>query len=111
MQFSEKEKAFFEVYLKALKNFHKDIHKLNLYLEFKAMELGIEDLKGVLEKFNEFLREYLFFQSKREYLKSILPVEDDIVEILKENPYFVEYTVGFTFPSKAKYKGFKYKEP
>ena len=107
LSFSEGEKEFFKVYLELLKKYHKEPQKLNIFVELKALDFGIENLQEVLEKFNEFLRRYLFFKSKRQELEEILPVSSDIVPILEEYPYFVAYEAVKTYPSKGEYKGFK----
>ncbi|HIC08447.1 MAG TPA: hypothetical protein EYO62_00105 [Aquificales bacterium] len=110
-QFSEKEKKFFEIYLQLLEKYFNNPLKLNLLLELKALELEIEDLKEVLEKIHSFLRDYLFFASQREELKQIFPVKDEILEILKRYPYFIEYRANYNFPEGAKYRGFKWHSP
>jgi WD40 repeat protein len=109
--FTEEEKNFFEIYQRALLKYHHDPEKFLIFLELKALDLGIENLQEVLEKFHSFLRKYLFFKSKRSELEKILPVKSEIIPILKKFPLFAEYRVEYTFPSEATYKGFKYRQP
>jgi len=107
LSFSEGEKEFFKLYLELLKRYHKEPQKLNIFVELKALDFGIENLSEVLEKFNEFLRRYLFFKSQRQKLEELLPVTPDVVQILKNYPYFVSYEISRIYPSKGKYEGFK----
>jgi len=110
--FSDKEKEFFEVYQNLLLKYHKNPEKLEIFLELEAVNRGIENLEEVLEKFNEFLRVYLFFKSLRPKLEAILPVKKEILEVLRKYPYFVEYEVRLSFPSRdTVYSGFKWYEP
>jgi WD40 repeat protein len=109
--FSEEEKKFFEIYQELLIKYYNQPQKLSLFLELKALELGIEDYPKLVEKFHEFLREYVFFKSKRGELESILEVKPQLINVLKKYPYFVEYRVTFTFPSSAVYRGFKWRKP
>jgi len=110
--FSEQEKRFFEIYTQLLEKYFNNPHRLNLFLELKALELSIENPKEVLEKINSFLRDYLFFEDQREELSKILRVDEKILEILKRYPYFVEYRADYGFPSEdAIYRGFKWREP
>ena len=110
--FSDKEKEFFEVYQDLLLKYHKNPEKLEIFLELEAKGKGIENLDELLERFNEFLRTYLFFKSLRSKLENILPVKKEILKVLHEYPYFVEYEVRLKFPSaNTEYSGFKWYEP
>jgi WD40 repeat protein len=109
--FTEKEREFFKVYTQLLIKYYREPQKLNFFLEIKALDLGIENLQEVIEKFNEFLRTYLFFKSRRAELEEILPVSHEVIAILKEYPYFVEYEATYNFPKEALYRGFKWREP
>ncbi|NPB04961.1 MAG: WD40 repeat domain-containing protein [Aquificae bacterium] len=111
LSFSDKEREFFKTYQELLKKYHDRPQKLRFFLELKALEAGIEDLERTLEKFDEFLRRYLFFVSKREELKKVLPVDEDLPEVLQRYPYFVPYEVVRTYPSAASYGGIKWREP
>ena len=110
-QFSEEEKKFFEIYRQLLEKYFNNPRKLQLFLELKALEIGIENLKEVLEKIHSFLRDYLFFKSQRKELEKILPVDGEFLSVLKKYPYFVEYRVDYAFPNDARYKGFKWRQP
>ena len=109
--FSAEEKKFFEIYQELLIKYYNQPQKLSLLLELKALELGLENYPQLVEKFHEFLREYLFFKSKRSELENILPIKPQLVNVLKKYPYFVEYRITFTFPSSAVYRGFKWRKP
>lgn len=109
--FTEKEKKFFEVFIQLLSKYHKEPQKLNFFLEIKALDFEIENLDETIEKFEEFLRNYLFFKSKRSELEQILSVPGEVISILKEYPYFVEYRCDYSFPTKALYRGFKWRKP
>jgi len=109
--FEEKEKQFFEIYQQLLIRYYSEPQKLKLLLEIKALDLGLENPEKTLEKIEEFLREYLFFKSQRGELEKILPVNPEVLKVLKKFPYFVEYTVSYKFPDSALYRGFKWREP
>ena len=109
--FTDKEKQFFDIYTQLLGKYFKEPQKLKFFLEIKAIDLGIENLEEVLKKFEEFLRTYLFFKSLRPKLEEILPVPQNVVSVLKEYPYFVEYECNYNFPEEAIYRGFKWREP
>jgi WD40 repeat protein len=109
--FSDKEKEFFKTYIEFLKKYYKEPQKLQIFLELKALEQGIENLNEVIEKFNEFLRVYLFFKTQRVELEKIVEIPHDIISILKEYPYFVEYEAQYNFPHAAIYRGFKWRPP
>ncbi len=111
LSFSEQEKNFFKIYLDLLKKYHTDPQKFKFFLEIKAAEGGIENLEKTVEKFEEFLRRYLFFKSKRTELEQLLPVEPDVVSVLKKYPYFVPYEIWRTYPSESSYEGVKWREP
>ena len=109
---SEKERQFFEIYLQLLKKYYDNPQRLNILLELKALELGIEDLKGTLEKIEEILRHYAFFKSQRSHLEEQFPfLHPDLLTILKKYPYFVEYEALYSFPEGAQYRSFKWREP
>lgn len=110
-QFSEEEKKFFEVYRQLLEKYSDNLQKLRLFLEIKALDLGIENPDEVLEKIHSFLRDYLFFKDRKEELKEILPVDEKFLKILERYPYFVEYRIAYVFPTEAVYGGFKWREP
>ena len=109
--FSDVERKFFEIYRQLLEKYFNNPPKLRLFLELKAVELGIDNLDEILEKIHSFLRDYLFFENRREELKEFLPVEDGFIDLLRDYPYFVEYRVGYAFPTEAIYRGFKWREP
>ena len=110
-RFSEEEKKFFEVYRQLLEKYSDNLQKLKLFLELKALDLGIENPDEVIEKIHSFLRDYIFFKDRREELKEILPIDDEFLKTLERYPYFVEYRIGYAFPTEAVYGGFKWREP
>jgi len=109
--FTSRERKFFKAYIKLLTKYHKNPQKLKIFLEIKAMDLEIENPSRVLEKFEEFLRLYLFFESLRPRLEENLHVPKEALSALKEYPYFVEYECKYNFPEEAIYRGFKWREP
>jgi len=109
--FSEEEKKFFDIYQELLIKYYNQPQKLNFFLELKALELGIDDLHKVIGKIHEFLRNYIFFKSKRGELEEILEINPQLLNVLRKYPYFAEYKVIFSFPSSAIYRGFKWRNP
>ncbi|RTZ67745.1 MAG: hypothetical protein DSZ30_05320 [Aquificaceae bacterium] len=109
--FSEEEKKFFDIYQELLIKYYNQPQKLNLFLELKALELGIDDHHKLIRKFHAFLRDYIFFKSKRGELEEILEINPQLLSVLKKYPYFTEYRVSFSFPSSAIYRGFKWRNP
>jgi len=108
---TDEEKSFFKTYQEILKEFGNTPEKISTYLELKAFESGIKNLKQTLDKFNEIFRLYLFFKSKRPELEQKYGIDPKAVEILKRYPEFVEYKVGYTFPNPSYYEGFKWRPP
>jgi WD40 repeat protein len=108
---TDEEKNFFKIYQDILKEFGNTPEKVSTYLELKAFESGIKNLKQTLDKFNEIFRLYLFFKSKRPELEKEYGIDPKAVEVLKKNPEFVEYRVGYIFPNPSAYEGFKWRPP
>jgi len=110
--FSDKEREFFNRYQDLFLKYSSDPEKFKLFLELEADRFGIENPDETVKKFEEFLRSYLFFKSRREELKKILPVKDEILKLLEQYPDFVPYEVRTIYPDReVKYASLKWREP
>jgi len=108
---TDEEKNLLKIYQEILKEFGDTPEKVATFLELKAFESGIKNLRQTLEKFNEIFRLYLFFKSKRSELEQRYGIDPKAVEILRKTPDFVEYKVSYTFPNPTLYEGFKWRPP